>query len=102
MTSLVAKTTAQYSPPAELLRRRPQTLNGCIPLRPGTAAEASEQAKSPAARLALRVGPVLADADVDRERRVELVGADHLRAHELLHRAHLGVRHFEEQLVVHL
>ena len=47
-------------------------------------------------------GPVLADADVDRERRVEVVRAAHLLLHDRPDVAHLGLGRLEQQLVVHL
>src|SRR5206468_10228874 len=50
--------------------------------------------------LGLRFGPVVADADVDGERRVERIGADHLGADELAHSGDLGVGHLEQELVV--
>ncbi len=50
----------------------------------------------------LRFPPILADADVDGERRIQRIRAGHLVAHELLHRPELRVRHLEQQLVVHL
>ena len=52
--------------------------------------------------LALRLAPVVAGADVDGQRRVELVGGAHLLADELFHRRQLRVRHLQQQLVVHL
>src|SRR3954447_16685820 len=51
-------------------------------------------------RSALRFGPVVADADVHRERRVEVVGAAHLGADEIAYLRHLHVGHLEQQLVV--
>ena len=46
--------------------------------------------------------PVLADADVDLERRVELVGGAHLAPHQLGRVVHLPRRALEQQLVVDL
>ncbi len=51
---------------------------------------------------ALRVGPGVAGADVNRERRVERIRRAHLLAHELLHHRRLCVGDLEQQLVVHL
>src|SRR3954451_15556105 len=53
-------------------------------------------------RSALRFRPVVADADVHRERRVEVVGAAHLGADEIAYLRNLHVGHLEQQLVVHL
>ena len=50
----------------------------------------------------LGVEPVRADADVDLERRVELVGGAHLAPHQLGRAVHLLRRALEEQLVVDL
>src|SRR5262249_13051983 len=64
---------------------------------------ASEQTTRGEARpSALRFGPVVARADVDRQRRVEVVRAAHLGAYEIAHLRELGVGHLEQQLVVHL
>ncbi len=49
-----------------------------------------------------RLGPVLADPDLDGQWRVEVVGADHLRPDELANVFDLGVRDLEQELVVHL
>src|SRR5438874_11984772 len=51
--------------------------------------------------LALRVGPGIAGADVDGERRVERIRRAHLLAHELLHDRRLGVGCLEQELVSH-
>src|SRR3982751_4126637 len=48
------------------------------------------------------LGPVVADTDVHGQRRIEIIRADHLAAHDLLHLLHLRVRHLQQQLVVHL
>src|SRR4029077_18191171 len=56
---------------------------------------------SPGAAL-LGVEPVGADAGVDLERRIELVGGGHLRPHQLERRVHLLRRALEEELVVDL
>src|SRR3989442_833137 len=45
--------------------------------------------------LRLRLGPVVADADVDGKRRVEVVCAAHFRAHELLHLRDLDLGYLE-------
>src|SRR5258705_1826803 len=50
----------------------------------------------------LGVEPVLADADVDLERRIELVGGAHLAPHQLGRAPHLPRRALEQQLVVDL
>src|SRR5919108_5221365 len=52
--------------------------------------------------LALGFVPVVADPDVDGERRIEAVGAAHLGADELTHGAELCLRYLEQELVVHL
>src|SRR3954469_18842677 len=70
-----------------------------------TAADQYSQGRLPpcsGASLALCLGPVVAEPDVHRERRIERIGAAHLLADELAHRTDLGLRHLEEQLVVHL
>src|SRR5215831_1711591 len=112
MTSLVAKTTAQYSPGGEnRLRRLPPPNLGSKALREPnqrgsllvckrlaglgddvvpedaelvvsrTASSSSPRRPRtgrPAGSLRLRLGPVLADAHVDGERRIEGVGTAHL------------------------
>ena len=65
------------------------------------AAATFEQVELAGAQL-LGVEPVLADADVDLERRVELVGGAHLAPHQLGRVVHLPRRALEEQLVVDL
>ena len=52
--------------------------------------------------LLLRVRPGVADTDVDRQRGVERVRADHLLADEVADGARLDLGHLEQQLVVHL
>src|SRR5438128_2155101 len=52
--------------------------------------------------LGLGLGPVLADADVDGEGRVERIRAAHLLSDEVAYLARLGLGHLEQQLVVHL
>src|SRR5262245_53359300 len=62
-----------------------------------------EKAGSPARRRSgLGFGPVVADSDIDGERRVERVRAAHLLADELAHGRDLRLRHVEQELVVHL
>src|SRR5918996_2779519 len=52
----------------------------------------------------LRLGlvPVVSDADVDGERRIELEGAHHFLPEQVFHGAHLRVRRLDQELVVHL
>src|ERR671914_188933 len=52
--------------------------------------------------LRLRFVPILADTDVHSQRRIEVVGAAHLRAHELACVRDLGLGNLEQELVVHL
>src|SRR3954469_11392193 len=78
MRSLLTKTTRKYSPGV--------WPTGC-PVRSSSI---------------LCFCPVLADADVHCERRVEVVRAHHLRPDELLDVLCLRVRHLEQELVVHL
>ena len=56
----------------------------------------------PSGRPRLRLGPVVAEADVHGQRRIERVGAYHLLAHELADGGHLRIGNLEQQLVVHL
>src|SRR5947209_2153494 len=49
----------------------------------------------------LRLSPVVAGADIDGKRRVEVVRAAHLRPHEVTNLRDLRVRNLEEELVVH-
>ena len=53
-------------------------------------------------RSALRFVPVVADADVDGQRRVERIGAAHLLADEIAHGRSLHLGDLEQELVVHL
>src|SRR5215218_6925366 len=50
----------------------------------------------------LCLGPVVTDADVDRESGIEVVRVTHLGAHELTHLGDLDVGHLEQKLVVDL
>ena len=56
----------------------------------------------PSLRLGLCVRPIVAHADVDRERRIERVRPHHLLADELAHLRHFGLRNLEQELVVYL
>ena len=49
----------------------------------------------------LRVGPVVANTNVDGERRIERERAAHLRAYEFLDRRDLVVGNLEQQFIVH-
>src|SRR3954463_11132355 len=51
---------------------------------------------------ALRLSPVVADPDVDGERRIEVGGAAHLGADEVAHLRHLGLGELQQELVRHL
>src|SRR5919198_5357492 len=52
--------------------------------------------------LVLRLVPVVADADLNCERRIERIRVAHLLAHEFLYCANFRVRDLQQQLVVHL
>ena len=78
------------------------TVRSCARLLPAVLVPADGEDARALTGLRLRLGPVVADAHVDRERRIQRVRADHLLADEVAHRGHLGLGHLEQQLVVHL
>src|SRR5947209_20039621 len=82
-------------------RPRRELIGGCIATSIPANAESSS-ATPRATRASLRCQPVVADADVDGQRRIELVGARHLALDDLRRLLDLRLGRLEQQLVVDL
>src|SRR5262249_24268532 len=92
---------AACTPPTVLPRR--ELTGACMPTRqpaPTPSSTARPRLTRAGSSRSLRLQPVLADADVDRQRRIAIPHAAHLARDQLTRGVGLGRRPLEQQLVV--